>query len=329
MRREINISNYEEWFIDHIDGTLNDEETLRLEEFLQTHPELREELDSFESIILEPCSTSITAEEKSQLKHPELDDEAIISMMESGESLTNFLDPSEALLLGQYARTRLQYDTRITYPDSASLKKRDAVIIPLWFRASAIAASLFFAMLLLLPDPAETSYVQREGQPTAWENTSDTPDEQIFASESIAPANVQHPSPLPFDKAQDLIPASQKEEAPSWAEKEKDQKHERALEQEEPKPLLTELPIEKIAVKEVDEPALAEVQLETPSHPKHSPVSEGLKENRPATSALDILKKITANSDVLAIQDANEHDPYIEGSMSIGSFSLSIKRKRK
>lgn len=51
---EINIENYEAWFLDYLEGRLSASQSEALEDFLGAHPELREELEGFEDIRLTP-----------------------------------------------------------------------------------------------------------------------------------------------------------------------------------------------------------------------------------------------------------------------------------
>lgn len=70
MDRKINIYNYEEFFIDYLDGNLSDNELIALEDFLLHHPQLREELEGMENAFLKPEET--TFNEKENLKHIDL-----------------------------------------------------------------------------------------------------------------------------------------------------------------------------------------------------------------------------------------------------------------
>ncbi len=52
MKRQINISNYESFFLDYIDGNLSSEEISMLENFLVVNPGLRDELEGLEEVQL-------------------------------------------------------------------------------------------------------------------------------------------------------------------------------------------------------------------------------------------------------------------------------------
>jgi hypothetical protein len=59
----INRSNYQIWFLDLIDGSLNEKEKLEVEKFLEENPGLRTELDSLKSLKLKPGHDSFPGKE--------------------------------------------------------------------------------------------------------------------------------------------------------------------------------------------------------------------------------------------------------------------------
>ena len=65
----INKNNYEAWFLDYFEGSLSTEQVAELFLFLEQHPELREELDSFEMIQLSDDQPKF--QNKEILKQPE------------------------------------------------------------------------------------------------------------------------------------------------------------------------------------------------------------------------------------------------------------------
>lgn len=67
---KINISNYEEWMIDYIEGNLSAADEKELSEFLAFHPELKAELDLFSETKLAP-DTTVIFEDKQSLKKAE------------------------------------------------------------------------------------------------------------------------------------------------------------------------------------------------------------------------------------------------------------------
>lgn len=51
---EINISNYENFVVDYLDGNLSVDEVLCFEEFLLENPIIREEIKDLETVVLSP-----------------------------------------------------------------------------------------------------------------------------------------------------------------------------------------------------------------------------------------------------------------------------------
>ncbi len=73
---EINLDNYEAYFLDFVEGNLSDAESAALEAFLSKHPELRSELEEFvsysDTATLSPDEK--TSSDWSELKKPNSDD---------------------------------------------------------------------------------------------------------------------------------------------------------------------------------------------------------------------------------------------------------------
>src|SRR5580765_3958686 len=61
---KINVQNYEEYFVRFIDHDLSKEEAGEVQLFLQQHPELKSELDAFQSTVLKPDSAVIFADKE-------------------------------------------------------------------------------------------------------------------------------------------------------------------------------------------------------------------------------------------------------------------------
>src|ERR1700758_1755417 len=76
----ITIHNYEAYFLDYTEGTLSVEDERDLLLFLEEHPELKQELEDFTTITLEASGN--TFENKTLLKTPDFNDDAIIAYVE-------------------------------------------------------------------------------------------------------------------------------------------------------------------------------------------------------------------------------------------------------
>jgi hypothetical protein len=332
MMRTLNISNYEEWMMDLMDGVLNIEETERLEFFLAQHPELSVDLDLMQEAVLVP-DESVSLPKKASLKRDELEDEAIIAFIEEGGDI-HVLNDADRNLASIYARTILEADERIFFPHKALLKQSEGRIIPLWFKAASIAATLLLAFFLL-PSDENPVYEAREGGPIAWDT-------------------------FEFDSPSDVETLPLAETNLKTEPSESDELRKRTNQIEGSEPLLvdiididSELPDNPPSDESVltDEPLtdLPEQVQEEPSNdfspedkdmeladnnpvserPEYTPVSKKLQAERPYTTALDLLKKATAGSDILAIQDVDPEGAYVQTSLKLGRFEVAVKRKKK
>ncbi len=137
---EISRQNYEQYFIDYLDGKLNDDQVVILMSFLEFNPDLKEEFADIEKMCLAPDETRFSG--KARLLKSESDlmeadilkdfDMYCISSMEN-----DIADDDEKILQGiikddpdreetymLYQSTRLMPDESIVYPRKARLKKR-------------------------------------------------------------------------------------------------------------------------------------------------------------------------------------------------------------
>lgn len=157
----INIENYEAWFLDYAEGNLNEQQVADLMLFLVQHPELKEELEEdFGSVELP--TESVVLPNKEALKQggaivsvSNIDDFLIAELegtltQEELMSLQLFLQQNPGFQKDQvlFQKTRLQADLNIQYADKEGLKRRKAVVFPLYMRYIAAAAVLIFAIFL-------------------------------------------------------------------------------------------------------------------------------------------------------------------------------------
>lgn len=157
----ISKNNYEVFFLDYIEGRLDAAETSALLQFLETHPELKEELDSIELIKLEP-DHKISFESKDALKKPlfkpfgKIDqqnyEEFFIAAAENDLSYSDKSDlniflqknPDLAKELETIKLCRLQPETKLIFENKQLLKKN--IVLPFLsqriYYIAAVAASL-------------------------------------------------------------------------------------------------------------------------------------------------------------------------------------------
>lgn len=158
----INIHNYEAYFLDYHEGTLSLELVKELMEFLSRHPELKEELESFEAVTLN-APLKITYEEKENLKKytgkitsSSFDEYAVeyvegILPGERQKELAAFinLNPHFEKEFELYKKTKLTPDTAIVFDDKASLKKKESKPVIWYWSAAASVAILIGAFFMV------------------------------------------------------------------------------------------------------------------------------------------------------------------------------------
>ena len=129
----INKNNYEAFFLDYHEGNLSPQQVADLLLFVEQHPELKEEFESFENVTLDDLS-NVSFENKSSLKKEitlENKEEYFI------RSVENTLTPAEKKLLANFIKQHPQFlpdlelfqktkvfaDTSVIFENKESLKK--------------------------------------------------------------------------------------------------------------------------------------------------------------------------------------------------------------
>jgi len=151
-------NNYEAFLLDYVEGNLSPEHTAELMLFFENNPELKEDLDGFEILSLNPSNESLA--DKKALKIDEekitaltFDDFAIaeiegLNSDKQSEELAIFLkqNPSKQKEFEAYQKTKLAAPV-VVFEDKPVLK-RDQKVIPLyWWYTSA--AAVILALFLL------------------------------------------------------------------------------------------------------------------------------------------------------------------------------------
>ncbi len=160
---EISRQNYEQYFVDYLDGKLNDEQVAVLMSFLEFNPDLNEEFTDIEKMCLAPDETKFSGKAnllKSESDLSEADilrdfDMYCISSMENDiadedeEILQGIIrdDPDREDTYMLYRSTLLLPDESIFYPGKAKLKKR---FINIPYRIILPAAAAAAALLIIL-----------------------------------------------------------------------------------------------------------------------------------------------------------------------------------
>ncbi|MFN5417818.1 MAG: hypothetical protein ACK5B9_12240 [Flavobacteriia bacterium] len=155
----INIENYEAFYLDFLEGNLNEEETRAFELFLEQHPDLKvdeelpnlsEELNSaldqdfLSSMKMFDVTENITENNCEQFMIASV--EEILPAAKKIE-LNDFLAKRNDLRseFAFYEKTKLVADLNVIYTEKSSLKK--GFVIPMYAKYVAVAASLIMVFL--------------------------------------------------------------------------------------------------------------------------------------------------------------------------------------
>lgn len=165
---KINTSNYEAYFIDHLEGNLSESDTILLMQFLNQYPELKNELEEFEVVKVNDAPTTLEESFKSQLLKEEETalsrlDYLLIAELEGQLSPEetrelNRLEKADSNLQNEkrlFAKTVLKSSESLVFFGKEQLKHKGNVIV-LYQRVAAIAAILIAALFFgqtLIKDP--------------------------------------------------------------------------------------------------------------------------------------------------------------------------------
>lgn len=199
---KINRSNYEAYFIDYLDGSLDKQLVDELLDFLNENPDLAEELQAVSSLKLEAAPVSYS--DKSSLLKPagewiSPEDEQAIAFLEGDlsaaekDSYAQKIAEDDAAIarLQVFQKTKLQADPKLVYPDKDQLQHRSRKVMLLWVSRVAALLLLFFASYavvnrLKLPEDS-VAVVEQPGTITEDETkpeeprtkVAETPDQQV------------------------------------------------------------------------------------------------------------------------------------------------------
>ncbi len=156
---KINRNNYETYFIDHLDGRLDASLVMELNQFLEDNPDLKEELDSFETISINLHET-FNYSDKEVLKkavvspidkiNSENYNEYFIASFEGDlnsvdqKSLKSFIEANPQLQseYDLFKISRISSDKSIIFANKKSLKKYPFLLFKTWYKPIGIAASI-------------------------------------------------------------------------------------------------------------------------------------------------------------------------------------------
>jgi hypothetical protein len=162
----VNIENYEAFYLDYLEGNLDEEQTRAFLLFLDQHPDLKleDELPSFvenDAVHLDSAFISgLKMFDASQLITEDNYEQFMIASVEQQlpatkqVELNDFIGRREYLKteLDLYQKTKLIPDLSLVYPGKTTLKR--GLVVPMYVRFAAVAASI---VLILMFIPWKTS----------------------------------------------------------------------------------------------------------------------------------------------------------------------------
>lgn len=257
---KINRHNYEEFFLLYVDNELSSEDRRMVEDFVQLHPDLNEELELLSQFKFTPDDDIVFDNKEELLK---VNGETPVSLNNYEESLLSYIDnelteqqriaverlvntnPAAKKELELLQQTKLQPET-IVFPNKESLYRKEEKVRSLpvrWWRAAAailiLALGLTAVLVMNNKSIDDVPVAKNPGTPkvSPVENKVDQPLQEAMAdnNNSIAPAN-QQASAGKDDK---------QSAAPAYAQQNNEREKENKQAQKVISPANTPLPVQK------------------------------------------------------------------------------------
>ena len=159
---KITRQNYEAYFIDYLEGSLDEKLVDQFIEFLQENPDLKKELSLFESVSAVPENTTFSKKDKLYKNKFDIEtefNEAAVANLEGDittkekREFENYLSshPEKQNDLKLFSKTLLKADNRITFTNKSKLyKKPKGRVVLFWAGRVAAVLILAFAIFSLL-----------------------------------------------------------------------------------------------------------------------------------------------------------------------------------
>jgi len=257
---KINRHNYEEFFLLYVDNELSSEDRRMVEDFVQLHPDLNEELELLSQFKFTPDNDIVFDNKEELLK---VNGETPVSLNNYEESLLSYIDnelteqqriaveqfvntnPAAKKELELLQQTKLQPET-IVFANKESLYRKEEKVRSLpvrWWRAAAailiLALGLTAVLVMNNKSIDDVPVAKNPGTPkvSPVENKVDQPVQEAMAdnNNSIAPAN-QQASAGKDDK---------QSAAPAYAQQNNEREKENKQAQKVISPANTPLPVQK------------------------------------------------------------------------------------
>jgi len=184
-------NNYEEFFLDYIEGDISAQDKLALESFLIQNPDLKKELDEMMDMDLK-CEADTTTEETAHLKdipfQTNFDDFCIAQLegdldLYESKAFEKFIhsNPNKAEDLALYHKTKLEADVSIVFKNKKDLKHRNKVTIIRQFIYTTLATAASIAILFSV----WTSELKNSPTDLKYEQVSQNTSMQIATPDSV------------------------------------------------------------------------------------------------------------------------------------------------
>lgn len=190
----INLHNYEEYYLDYIEGNLSAEHTAQLLLFLENNPNIKSELEDFEIIDIKAYQkTKIEKEPLKKYVDEQNIDHYIIASLEGqsdeydNNELADYLSKTpEAIALSDRYKKTILTPSELEYPEKEELKKRVPVIY-FWAPLTGVAAALLVFLMVYYSHTEQSNERISSIEPkTNLASDSSAYGEQIIVKEEVA-----------------------------------------------------------------------------------------------------------------------------------------------
>ena len=274
---------------------------------------------------------------------PEDEDLLLITALE-GQVDIKTLDPALQAEYTWYQKTLLKADTAIQYPNKEELKRKTGVIIPLWIQRSAAAAAIALLVWSIWPSQIDMQYQARIDEQALPQFESI----ELGKHLALEKQPIAEPSPLNDDMKFEKVIIEQEPNQALAQEETPLAIPDSSMDLKEQLPLTPIQPmldnfvemdnLDKLPIL-VDEPSLDLEITELPeTHDVDTPITNDLSNTNKVlvqsraeeySTALDVIKRATRGSGVFALENAEPGGKYTESSLRVGSFKVSLKRRKR
>jgi len=230
LEMDITRENYESWFVDYLEGNLDENVVDRFIEFLQENPDLKEELKLFESVTAVSEELSFHSKSKLYKSKYDLEDEfneAAIAEIEGDlnvEEKASFekylaIHPEKQSDRELFEKTILIADKNIRFSNKEGLyKKSGRKVFLLWSGRVAAVLILALAIFSLINRTPETPVTDNQFAKVEQQNEQKTEIQESVTEKSNVSVSVEthenKVTPEPFKKENKILPKKEIQSIP-------------------------------------------------------------------------------------------------------------------